>query len=166
MAAPNAEKQKPKHMREEIEEALIRISSYDIPGSRKLLPGLTRIKGVGWTISNAVCKILKLSPAKKISELTKEEIAKIEEFIKDPKVQNYLKNRQKDLESGETSHHTGADLEMKRDFDIRRLKKIRSYKGIRHTSGHPVRGQRTRAHFRKKGQAVSVTKKKSQGKKS
>jgi small subunit ribosomal protein S13 len=165
MAAPNQEKQKPKHMREETEEALVRISGYDIPGSRKLLPGLTRIKGVGWTISNAVCKTLKIPPSKKISEMTKDEIVKIEEFIKNPKIMDFLKNRRKDLESGETTHNTGANLEMKRDFDIRRLKKIRSYKGIRHTSGQPVRGQRTRAHFRKKGQAVSVTKKGAKGKK-
>ena len=51
---------------------------------------------------------------------------------------------------------------MKKDFDIRRLKKIRSYKGVRHTSGQPVRGQRTRSHFRKKGQSVSVMKKKAE----
>ncbi|MBS3077822.1 30S ribosomal protein S13 [Candidatus Pacearchaeota archaeon] len=144
---------------EESEEMLIRISGYDIPGSKKLLAGLTRIKGVGWAISNAACLKLGFSRDKKIAELSKDEIKKIEEFLKNPSVHDYMKNRQKDEETGETHHFVGTDLEMRKDFDIRKMKKIRSYKGIRHTSGQPVRGQRTRSHFRKKGQLVAVRKK-------
>ena len=48
---------------------------------------------------------------------------------------------------------------MKREFDIKRMKKIKSYKGARHSAGQPVRGQRTRSHFRSRGKAVGVTKK-------
>ena len=145
---------------DEHEEVLVRIAGYDIPGSKKLFAGLTRIKGVGWFISNAVCLKLGFSRDKNVSELTKEEIQKIEQFLKNPDIRDHMKNHQKDEETGETNHYIGADLEMKKDFDIRRMKKIRSYKGIRHTSGQPVRGQRTRSHFRKKGQLVSVKKKK------
>ena len=47
-------------------------------------------------------------------------------------------------------------MDLAREFDIRRMKKVRSYKGIRHLQGQPVRGQRTRAHFRK-GRSVGVT---------
>jgi small subunit ribosomal protein S13 len=165
MAAPNVQKTKPVPKEESLDEVLVRIAGYDIPGSKKLLPGLTRIKGVKWVISNATCKILKLSPTKKVAELTKDEISKIEAFLKNPTIQDYLKNRQNDIETGKTNHFIGSDLDMKKDFDIRRLKKIRSYKGVRHTAHLPVRGQRTRAHFRKKGQAVSVTKKGAKGKK-
>lgn len=52
---------------------------------------------------------------------------------------------------------------MKREFDIRRLKKIRSYRGLRHATGQPTRGQRTKSHFRAHGKkkAVGVQKKKS-----
>lgn len=160
MAAPNVKKQEEKKYESEMEETLVRIAGYDIPGNKKLFAGLTRVKGVGWTISNATCKVLKISPEKKISELSKAEIEKIENFIKDPKIRDFQKNRNKDPETGETGHFVGADLDMKKDFDIRRLKKIRSYKGIRHGANLPVRGQRTRAHFRKKGQTVSVTRKK------
>jgi len=71
-----------------------------------------------------------------------------------------MKNRRSDPETGEEKHLVGTDLDMKKDFDIRRMKKIRSYRGIRHTSGLPVRGQRTRSNFRKKGQAVAVKRKK------
>ena len=56
----------------------------------------------------------------------------------------------------------GAELDMRKDFEIRKMKKIRSYKGVRHIMGQPVRGQRTRAHFRKTGKAVGV--KRSSGK--
>ncbi|MFH1290692.1 MAG: 30S ribosomal protein S13 [Nanoarchaeota archaeon] len=145
---------------DESEEVLIRIAGKDIPGSKKIYPGLTRIKGVSWVISNAACIRLGFPRDKKISELSKEEIAKIEEFLKNPDVKDFMKNRRSDPETGETKHYISTDLEMKKDFDIRRMKKIRSYKGIRHTSGLPVRGQRTRSHFRKKGQAVAVKRKK------
>ena len=45
---------------------------------------------------------------------------------------------------------------MQREFDIRKMKKIKCYKGVRHSLGQPVRGQRTRAHFRK-GRSIGVT---------
>jgi len=160
--SPQQEQVKPKknYEREAAEETLIRIAGYDIPGNKKLLIGLIRIKGVGWTISKAACVKLKISSDKKISELSKDEIAKIEKFLSNPEIQNFLKNRQKDVETGETKHFIGTDLEIKKDFDIRSMKKIKSYKGVRHIAKLPVRGQRTRSHFRKKGQAVRVRKKK------
>ena len=70
-----------------------------------------------------------------------------------------MKNRRSDPETGVTSHLYGSDLDMKKEFDIKRMKKIKSYKGIRHTMKLPVRGQRTRSHFRKGGKAVGVMKK-------
>ena len=141
-----------------VEESLVRIAGYDIPGSRNVYAGLTRIKGVSWSMSNATCLLLEIPKNKKISELSKEDIKRIEDFIKNPQISDFMKNRRTDFEAGETKHYTGTDLDMRRDFDIRRLKKIRSYKGVRHTAGLPVRGQRTRSHFRKKGQAVRVKK--------
>lgn len=153
--------EKAKHHQEmESTEVLVRISGYDIPGSKQLYPGLTRIKGVSWIISNATCLKLGFPRTKRILELSKEDIKQIEQFIKNPTIQDFQKNRRKDIDSGETSHVIGTDLDMKRDFDIRRMKKIRSYKGIRHTAGQPVRGQRTRSHFRNRGKAVGVKRKK------
>ena len=66
-------------------------------------------------------------------------------------------NRRKDEETGESKHLLTTDLEMARDFDIRKMKKIKSYKGWRHAMGQPVRGQRTKSHFRK-GTAMGVIK--------
>lgn len=144
---------------EETNEVLVRILGYDIPGSKNLIVGLTRIKGVSWAISNAVCLKLNMSKAKKISELSKAEIQQIESFLKNPQVYDFLKNRRLDRESGETKHYFGSDLDIKREFDIKRLKEIKSYKGLRHALKLPVRGQRTRSHFRNKGVAMGVKRK-------
>ena len=141
-------KKESKRPQEERTEVLIRIFGYDIPGSRGLLAGLTRIKGVSWAISNAICIRLGMPRNKKISELSKEEIKKIEEFLPKITVPDYMKNRRFDRETGETKHIFGSDLDIVREFDIKRLKKIKSYKGVRHAFKLPVRGQRTRSHFR------------------
>ncbi len=142
---------------EKREERLVRILSKDIEGKMKVYPGLTKIKGVSWTFSNAVCKILKIDKNKTIGTLTEEEIQKISDFIKNPKLPIYIMNRRKDIETGEEKHLTGTDLDLRKDFDIKKLKKIKSYRGLRHTSGLPTRGQRTKAHFRtnrKKGSGI------------
>jgi small subunit ribosomal protein S13 len=68
-------------------------------------------------------------------------------------------NRQKDYESGENMHLLGPTIKFVQDNDVRRLKKIKAYKGMRHAAGLPVRGQRTRSNFRKnKGKTVGVIK--------
>jgi len=140
------------------QESLIRILATDIPGSRNVYTGLTRIKGVSWAFSNAICNVLKLDKNKKISELDEKEIATISEFIKNPKVPEFILNRRKDFDTGENEHLIGSDLDLRREFDIKRLKKIKSYRGIRHATGQPVRGQRTKSHFRK-NKAIGVQKK-------
>jgi len=142
--------------------SITRIVQTDIPGNKKVLVGLTYIKGVSWAISNAICKLLKIDPNTKIDELGEENIKKITEFLHHPELPAFLLNRRKDFETGEDGHLIMANLEMKKEFDVRRLKKIRSYRGLRHALGHPTRGQRTRSHFRAKGKkkAVGVKKKK------
>jgi small subunit ribosomal protein S13 len=154
------EKKERRTEREMPDEALIRILGYDIISSKKVYPGLTRIKGVSWAISNVICRQLNIPLGKKISDLSKDEIKHIEETLKNLQVKDYLMNRRRDIKTGETKHYLGSDLDMKKDFDIRRMKKIRSYKGVRHTASQPVRGQRTRSHFRQRNKAVGVRRKK------
>ncbi|UZE93680.1 MAG: 30S ribosomal protein S13 [Candidatus Pacearchaeota archaeon] len=137
-------------------EILVRIAATDIPGKLSVYAGLTKIKGVSWTFSNAVCKNLKINKNRKISDLSEEEIGKILAFIKNPNLPTWLLNRRKDIESGIDKHLITTELDLRREFDIRRMKKIKSYKGVRHAAGLPVRGQRTRAHFRK-GKAIGVS---------
>lgn len=146
---PKVEKEKKVPEKEEYHESLVRILGYDIPGNKMIFVGLTRIKGVSWAISNALCLKTGLDRRKKISELSKDEIAVIEKFITNPDVPDYMKNRRLDRETGKTTHLYGTDLDIAKDFDIKRLKKIKAYKGIRHAAGQPVRGQRTKSHFRR-----------------
>ncbi len=146
-------------------ETLVRIFGYDIPGSKNLYVGLTRIKGVSWAISNAVLLKLAYNRAKKISDLSKEEIAKIEGTLRNMPVPDFMKNRRSDEETGQTKHLLTTDLDMQRDMDIKKMKKIRSYRGVRHSLKLPVRGQRTRSHFRSKGRVAVTVQKKTEAKK-
>lgn len=156
--APNAVPKKP--VEEKREERVVRILSRDIEGKMKLYPGLTKIKGVSWGISNAVCKILGIDKNKRIGSLTEGEIKEITEFLKNPKIPAFLVNRRFDLETGENRHLIGTDLDLRKDFDIKRLKNIRSYRGLRHQLNLPSRGQRTKAHFRRnKLKGVGIKKK-------
>lgn len=142
------------------QERIVRILSKDIEGRMKVYVGLTKIKGVSWAVSNAVCTLLKIDKNRKIGELTDTEIAKITEFLKKPKAPSFIFNRRDDLETGEDKHLIGVDLELKQEFDIKRLKKIKSYRGLRHTLGLPLRGQKTKAHFRKNRRKSSGIQKK------
>jgi len=147
-------------------EKIVRIMQTDMAGEKQLYVGLTKIKGVSWSFSNAVCNKLGIDRKRKITSLTEEEIKKIENFIKNPELPAFLLNRRKDFDTGENLHLNTTDLELRREFDVKRLKKIRSYRGLRHALGQPVRGQRTRSHFRKKGKSVGVVHKAKMGKKS
>jgi len=130
-------------------ERVVRILDKDIEGATKIYAGLTKIKGVSWSIANAVCKVLKIDKNRRVGSLTDSEVKKIVDFIKNLEIPKFLFNRKFDFETGKEKHLTGTDLELQKEFDIKRLKKIKSYKGIRHSAGLPVRGQRTKSNFRK-----------------
>jgi small subunit ribosomal protein S13 len=135
--------------KEQDDVRLIRIMGRDIRGDKKVLVGLTLIKGISWAFASALCKILKVDKKNTIQDLSKEQLAEIETFVKDPSLPTFMKNRQNDYDSGDDKHLTGADLKLQNEFDIKRMRKIRSYKGIRHGANLPVRGQRTKSNFRK-----------------
>ena len=138
------------------EFTIVRIMQTDIPGNKRTLAGLTYIKGVSWGISNAMCKLLQLDPMKKVSELEESEIKRIIEFLENPQLPVFMMNRRKDFETGENYHLITSKLDITKEFDIRRLKKIRSYRGLRHATGQPTRGQSTRSHFRTRGGKKAV----------
>lgn len=142
------------------EERVVRILSKDIEGKMKVYAGLAKIKGISWMFSNAICKKLKIDKNRKIGSLTDDEIKKISEFVKNPDVPGFVTNRRADPEEGKDKHLVGSDLELQKSFDIKRLKKIKSYRGLRHSVGLPVRGQRTRSNFRKNRKKAGGIKKK------
>ena len=128
---------------------LVRVLGKDIRGDAKMGTALTKIRGISWAFSNAVCKILKLDKDKKVQDFDKKDLGRIEEFVKSPKVPGFLKNRRKDFDGGEDKHVSGVDLKLRVDFDVKRLRKIRSYRGGRHAVNLPTRGQRTKGNFRR-----------------
>jgi small subunit ribosomal protein S13 len=161
-SAPKAP-QKPAAPVEKMEPGLkyfIRILNTDLDGKKQIKIGLTKIKGVGFAFSNAVCIKAKMNPAKKAGSLTPEEIKNLEEVLKNPTHYNipvWMLNRRKDYETGEDDHLFTSDLDFTRSNDIRRLQRVKAVKGMRHAWGLPVRGQRTKSNFRKnKGKALGV----------
>ncbi|MCX6821853.1 MAG: 30S ribosomal protein S13 [Candidatus Aenigmarchaeota archaeon] len=148
-------------MPEEI-KGIVRIAGTDIKGENQLYSSLIRIKGVGGSLASAVCRIHNFDRRRKVGTLTTSDIKKIEETISNPikfGVPSWMVNRRKDIETGEDRHLVAVDLNFMLEQDIKRMIKIKSYKGIRHMFGLPVRGQRTRSSFRG-GTTVGVVKKK------
>lgn len=147
--------------KKEEDVVLVRVLGRDIRGDIKIKSALTKINGISWSISNAVCKILELDQNMRIQDFSKDELARIEDFMKAPELPLFLKNRRNDFDSGDDLHISGMDLKLRKEFDLKRMKKIKSYKGIRHIVGLPVRGQRTKANFRRNRKpSVAAAKKK------
>jgi len=146
---------------------LVRIANTDIQGNKPLLPALRRIKGVGVMYANAACGIAGIDKKRRIGSLNESEIKALEDVILNPKkfhMPIWMLNRKKDPETGEDKHLLTSDLMFTKDLDIKMMKKTKSYKGMRHQWGLPVRGQRTKSNFRKnKGKGLGVKKKKPQG---
>jgi len=145
-------------------KSIVRIVSTDIPGNCTVYHGLTKIKGISWSFSHAICNVLGIDKKRKIGSLTEQEIANISELLKHPetKIKSVLLNRRFDIATGKDRHLITSELDLQGGFDIRNMKKIRSYKGWRHALGLPVRGQRTRSHFRK-GRSIGVQRSKVKG---
>jgi|TARA_A100001037_G_scaffold273281_1_gene270080 small subunit ribosomal protein S13 len=140
---------------------IIRIANSDVSGEERLGFALTSIRGVGPRISNAIIQKLKLNPEELAGNLTDKNVDEIENAVQNINefVPSWLLNRQKDYDTGENIHPVSVDLKMVHDDDLNRMKKVKSYKGIRHASGHKVRGQRTYSNGRR-GLALGVSKRK------
>lgn len=140
---------------------IVRFMETDIDGTMPLGKGLRRIKGVNFMLSNAVCLTTKLDPKKKIGIMSADELKALENLIRNPPFPGWMLNRRKDVETGKDIHLIGTTLQLTQRDDINTMKRTRSYKGIRHELGQPVRGQRTRSSFRT-NKTIGVSKKKQQ----
>ena len=139
---------------------LVRVHNTDLNGNKQLIIALQKIKGVGFMFSNMICSMANIPKEKKAGYLTEKEVEMLDKILKNPKAFDapvWMLNRRKDYETGENSHLITTDLTYTTDNDKKRLQKIKSYKGIRHASGLPVRGQRTKSNFRRnKGKVTGV----------
>ncbi len=148
---------------------LVRIANTDLNGAKSIYVALMYIRGVSGMYSHMVCHLAGIEPLAKTGMLTDAQVAKIDEIVKNPgkhHAPDWMLNRRKDYETGESGHLITNDLIFKKDNDLKRLKKIKSYRGLRHMQGLTVRGQRTKSKHRRnksKGKAgLGVIRKTSQ----
>ena len=121
---------------------MARISGVDLPNDKRVEIGLTYIYGIGNTTSKKVLAETGVNPDTRCRDLTEEDVKKLSDYIT-----NNL-----DVE---------GDLRRNVAFDIKRLKEIGCYRGMRHIKGLPVRGQTSKNNARtRKGPKRTVANKK------
>jgi len=114
-----------------------RIAGVDIPEKKRVDVSLTYIFGIGRVNVKEILKKSTVAANKRVSELTPDELSKLQKTIDEMKVE--------------------GDLRKEVSQNISRLKEIGSYRGHRHAKGLPVRGQRTRTNARtKRGKRVTI----------
>ncbi len=117
---------------------MARIASVTIPNEKQVWIALTYVYGIGRTTSKAILAEAKIEPTTRVKDLTEAEVQKINDLIS-------------------AKCTVEGDLKRLVTNNIKRLKDINSYKGVRHKAGLPVNGQRTRTNARtRKGKAIAV----------
>jgi len=161
--ANEAKQQKREERREEA--SIVRIAGRDVNGNFKIVKALIQIKGIGNTLAEAIANVAEekfgIDKSTRIGMLPEDKISNLEAIIKNPLkfgLPEYLLDRRKDRETGESMHLIGSDLTVKVKQDIDYDIKIQTWRGFRHQYGQKVRGQRTRSTGRT-GATVGVTKK-------
>ncbi len=144
------------------EKVFFRKLRSQVDGNAKIEYGLTQIRGIGRRFAQAIVRVAKIDINLRIGAIPEKDLNRIEEIIIDPitnGIPAWMVNRKKDLVTGENLHIIGNRLELSVRRDIDRMKRIRSYKGVRHHRGLKVRGQRTKSTGRH-GLVVGVIRKK------
>ena len=149
------------------EKVFFRKLRSQVDGNSKVEHGLTQIRGIGRRFAQAIVRIAEINPDMRIGAIPEKDLNRLEEIILDPVtngVPAWMVNRKNDLVTGENLHIIGNKLELSVKRDIDRMKRIRSYKGVRHHQGLKVRGQKTKSTGRH-GLVVGVVRKKLKGQK-
>jgi small subunit ribosomal protein S13 len=108
---------------------MARIAGVDLPKNERVEIGLTRIFGIGRSLSQKILSETKINPDTRVKDLTNEDIVKMRTVI-------------------ERDYNVEGDLRRDISMGIKRLLDIGCYRGMRHRLGLPVRGQRTRTNAR------------------
>ncbi|MEM4298005.1 MAG: 30S ribosomal protein S13 [Nitrososphaerota archaeon] len=133
---------------------IVRLLNVDLDGGKKIPYALAGIRGVGIPLGYAVARALGIDPELRLGQLTDQQLALIEDCIRNPEkygIPSWMYNRRRDPQSGKDLHLIGADLDLAIKEDIQREMRIKSWRGVRHSLGLKVRGQRTRTTGRKTG---------------
>lgn len=107
---------------------MIRVAGVILPPKKHIKIALLSVFGIGLTRALQICQKIGLNPSTKVSELTEQAIKSIQQAVAEFQVE--------------------GDLRRKISMDIKRLKDIKCYRGLRHRRRLPVRGQRTKTNAR------------------
>lgn len=148
-------------MDEEEIKYFVRIRNTDLDGTKAVHIALTGIKGIGPHTSRTITALADVDPRAVLGKLDDGSVERLANAVDTytEQVPDWMVNRPKDVYTGEARHLLGTDLTMTNDDDVNRMRKMRSYRGIRHETGQKVRGQRTKASGRT-GTTVGVSRKK------
>jgi small subunit ribosomal protein S13 len=108
---------------------MARIAGTNIPNEKRVEVALTYVQGIGLTSSHKILTKTKISPDTRVKDLTEAELTALRSEI-------------------DASYEVEADLARKIMLNIKRLKEIKAYRGLRHSAGLPTRGQRTKTNAR------------------
>ncbi len=109
---------------------MARIAGINIPDNKKIEIALTYIYGIGGFLSNEILKLAKIDPNKRTNQLSNEELDSLRKIIDEKK------------------YKIEGDLRREIMMNVKRLKEIGCYRGLRHIKKLPVRGQQTRTNSR------------------
>jgi small subunit ribosomal protein S13 len=119
-----------------------RIAGVNIPTNKRVIIALTYIHGIGRNNAVEIADKLGIDHARRVQDLSDEEVLRIRETI-------------------DADYTVEGDLRRETAMNIKRLMDLRSYRGLRHRAGLPVRGQRTHTNARtRKGKAKPIAGKK------
>jgi small subunit ribosomal protein S13 len=125
-----------------MEKRVARIAGVNIPTNKRVIIALTYIHGIGRTTAVGIAEKLGIDQTRRVQDLSDEEVLRIRETI-------------------DADHTVEGDLRRETAMNIKRLMDLRSYRGLRHRAGLPVRGQRTHTNARtRKGKAKPIAGKK------
>jgi len=117
---------------------MARISGVVIPAEKQVQIALTYIHGIGKKHASSILAAAKVEPTTRVKDLTEAEEQKIRDII-------------------DAEYTVEGDLQRLVTNNIKRLKDVNTYRGLRHKAGLPTRGQRTRTNARtRKGRAIAV----------
>lgn len=121
---------------------MARIAGVNIPTNKRVIISLTYIHGIGRTKAAEIVEKLKIDPARRVQDLSDQEILQIRETI-------------------DADLTVEGDLRRETAMNIKRLMDLACYRGLRHRKGLPVRGQRTHTNARtRKGKPKAIAGKK------
>lgn len=118
---------------------MARIAGVNVPVNKHIVIALTYVYGIGKTRAAQICAAAKVNPSTRVKNLSEDELEQIRKEV--------------------TNYTVEGDLRREESMNIKRLRDIGCYRGLRHRRGLPVRGQRTRTNARtRKGRRRSVVK--------